>query len=167
MAPSATATPVAPAATAATAVTAPAAVTAPVARPIAIGVAAERLGISPRSLRYYEQVGLLTPSGRTEGGNRLYSDEDLARVARIREMQELLGADLDTIRSILDHEDRTAAIREAYAAGDGDRTALLHEALALHTGLIEQVDAKLARLHELRDGLEARRTRVTTLLADA
>jgi DNA-binding transcriptional MerR regulator len=151
MAPSATATPVAPAATAATAVTAPAAVTAPVARPIAIGVAAERLGISPRSLRYYEQVGLLTPSGRTEGGNRLYSDEDLARVARIREMQELLGADLDTIRS----------------AGDGDRTALLHEALALHTGLIEQVDAKLARLHELRDGLEARRTRVTTLLADA
>ena len=136
------------------------------ARPLAIGAAAERLGVSPRALRYYEQMGLLRPSARTGGGNRLYSPSDLERVLRIREMQELLGADLGTIRSILDHEDRTNAIRTAYAEGIGDPVALLREAIELHEGLIAQVDGKLARLQELRDGVEERRTRARTKLGE-
>jgi len=144
-------------------------VTTPVnERPIPIGDAAERVGISQRALRYYEQVGLLTPSARTVGGNRLYSADDLARVQRIRTMQDLLGADLDAIRAILDGEDRAAEIRAEYRASDGDdatRQRLLREAHDLYAGLVAQVDAKVQRLHEFRAPLAERLARVEELLA--
>jgi DNA-binding transcriptional MerR regulator len=139
-------------------------------RPVSIGDAAERLGISQRALRYYEQVGLLTPSARTTGGNRLYSAADLERVQRIRTIQELLGADLDAIRTILDGEDRAAQIREAYrASGDDDaaRQRLLLEAHELYAGLLAQVDAKLQRLQEFRAPLAAKFVRVQELLGPA
>jgi len=142
---------------------------APATRPVSIGDAAERTGISQRALRYYEQVGLLTPSARTAGGNRLYSAADLERVQRIRTMQDLLGADLDAIRAILDGEDRAAEIRAEYRASDGDDTTrqrLLHEAHELYAGLVAQVDAKLQRLHEFRAPLAERLARVEELLAD-
>ncbi|MGH8921747.1 MAG: MerR family transcriptional regulator, partial [Actinomycetes bacterium] len=58
---------------------------------LGIGKAAEELGVSERALRYYQQIGLLTPSGRTPGGLRRYSAADLDRVRRIRELQRLLG----------------------------------------------------------------------------
>lgn len=129
----------------------------------AIGVAAARLGVSTRALRYYEQVGLVTPTGRTEGGNRRYSDADLARVARIRELQDLLGADLETIRSILAGEDRAAELRAAYQApdaGDATRQAVLAEAEQLYRGLLEQLDGRIARMQAFRDEIDLRLRRV-------
>lgn len=136
----------------------------PAAATCAIGAAAARLGVSTRALRYYEQVGLLTPAARTEGGNRLYSDADLARVARIRELQDLLGADLETIRSILAGEDRAVELRAAYRAahpGDDDtQRAVLAEAERLYRDLIAQLDDKLARMQAFRDELDARLQRV-------
>ena len=52
-------------------------------RLLAIGAAAAQAGVSERALSYYQQLGLITPSGVTPGGMRRYSDDDLARVARI------------------------------------------------------------------------------------
>ena len=75
--------------------TAPAAGSPPAAGEplLGIGAAAERAGVSERALRYYQQLGLLVPAC-TPGGLRRYSEDDLARVARIRELQALLGLDL-------------------------------------------------------------------------
>src|SRR5262245_12962433 len=78
---------------------------------LGIGAAAERAGVSQRALRYYQQIGLLTPCGCTPGGLRRYSEDDLARVARIRQLQELLGLDLDAIARVLNDEDRMAQIK--------------------------------------------------------
>ncbi|MDQ1702603.1 MAG: MerR family transcriptional regulator, repressor of the yfmOP operon [Frankiaceae bacterium] len=142
----------------------------PAARPIAIGEAADRLGLSPRALRYYEQVGLVMPSARTTGGNRLYSAEDLERVRRIRSMQDLLGADLDAIRAILMVEDRAAELRAEYLAiadGDVNRQRLLLEAHDLYEGLLTQIDTKLERLHEFRAQFAARLARGDARLAEA
>src|SRR5271154_3416557 len=75
---------------------------------LGIGAAATKAGVSQRALRYYQQLGLLTPCGCTPGGLRRYSDEDLARVARIRQLQELLGLNLDEIAMVLRGEDRMA-----------------------------------------------------------
>ena len=81
---------------------------------VGIGAAAEQAGVSQRALRYYQQRGLLTPRGCTPGGLRRYCEEDLARVARIRQLQDLLGLNLDEIAIVLRGEDRMAEIRLAY-----------------------------------------------------
>ncbi|WP_158496253.1 MerR family transcriptional regulator [uncultured Micrococcus sp.] len=54
-----------------------------------IGEVAERSGLSSRTLRHYEQIGLLVPSERTGGGFRVYSDEDMRRLMTIRRMKAL------------------------------------------------------------------------------
>ena len=57
---------------------------------LGIGAAAAQAGVSERALRYYQQLGLITPCACTPGGMRRYSEDDLARVARIRQLQALL-----------------------------------------------------------------------------
>lgn len=74
---------------------------------VSIGAAAVALGVSERALRYYQQLGLIS-CGRTPGGTRRYSEADLARVARIRELQSLLGLELDEIALVLANDDRLA-----------------------------------------------------------
>ena len=69
-----------------------------------IGELAENTGLSLRTIRHYDEVGLLKPSGRTEGGFRLYSQEDLSRLLLIRRMKPLgysLG-EMSELLSIID-----------------------------------------------------------------
>ncbi len=66
-----------------------------------IGEAAERVGLSLRTVRYYEEVGLVVPSGRTQGGFRLYTDDDIERLALIKQMKPL-GFTLDEMRDLLE-----------------------------------------------------------------
>ncbi|WP_241832399.1 MerR family transcriptional regulator [Pseudofrankia sp. EUN1h] len=125
---------------------------------LGIGPAAREVGVSVRSLRYYEEMALLTPSGRTTGGNRLYAPDDLARVRRIRELQQLLGFNLDEVREVLGHEDRLARVRHDWqaASADEDRLRLLDEAREAYLKLRDQVEAKIKRLDSFRDELDAK-----------
>ncbi|MBF4163607.1 MerR family transcriptional regulator [Nocardioides sp. CBS4Y-1] len=66
-----------------------------------IGEVAARTELSLRSLRHWEEVGLLQPSGRTEGGFRLYSDDDVDRILVIRRMKPL-GFTLEQMRAVMD-----------------------------------------------------------------
>lgn len=66
-----------------------------------VGVLAKRTGVSVRTLHYYDEVGLLSPSGRTEAGYRLYTDDDIVRLQQIKSLQQL-GFSLQEIRSCLD-----------------------------------------------------------------
>ncbi len=127
-----------------------------------IGQAAQKLGVSVRSLRYYQEVGLITPSGRTSGGNRLYADSDLARVRRIRELQTLLGFNLDEIRTILVYEDRLAQVRVEFhaASDDGDRLRLLSEGETAYRRLRAEIDEKISRLAAFRDEIDERLERM-------
>ncbi|MHB1535625.1 MAG: MerR family transcriptional regulator [Acidimicrobiales bacterium] len=134
---------------------------------LGIGETASRLGVSERALRYYQQIGLLTPSGRTPGGLRRYSGEDLARVRRIRELQTLLGFNLDEIRRVLDDEDRLAALRAEYhddGTGAARRRELVREALAVRHQLRQTVQSKIEHLQRFRDDLDASIVRVQDLL---
>lgn len=74
-------------------------------RPMRIGQLAERLGINTKTIRYYERIGLLPEPERRPSGYRVYSDEDLERVAFIRRAQEF-GLRLDEISEILGLHDR-------------------------------------------------------------
>ena len=123
--------------------------------------------MSQRALRYYQQIGLLTPCGCTPGGLRRYSEEDLARVARIRQLQELLGLDLDAIARVLNDEDRMAQIKRAYldeATSRQERQELLRESLDLQQGLRAIVEAKLRGIEGFLADLDARISRTRALL---
>jgi DNA-binding transcriptional MerR regulator len=135
---------------------------------LGIGAAATRAGVSERALRYYEELGLLTPAGRTPGGMRRYSEDDLARVARIRELQTLLGLNLDEVALVLRNEDRLAEIRTAYhdeGTADAKRQALLRECLVLQEDLRATVETKRAAIEEFLVDLDARVKRVRDLLS--
>ena len=136
--------------------------------PLRIGEAARRGGVSTRTLRYYEELGLLAPSGRSPGGARRYVDADLARLARIRELKDLLGFNLDEVRVVLDAEDRLGSLRAAYhaEAEAGAQRAILEEALGLNTRLQAAVGAKLAGLAAFQAELEARAARYRQVLAE-
>ncbi len=73
-----------------------------------IGQAANELGVNPRTLRYYEGIGLLPAHERTEGGYRVYSGKDVDRVKFIREAQRL-GFSLGEIREVLAFRDHGEA----------------------------------------------------------
>jgi MerR family transcriptional regulator, repressor of the yfmOP operon len=136
-------------------------------RLLGIGAAAERAGVSQRALRYYQQIGLLTPCACTPGGLRRYSEDDLARVARIRQLQALLGLNLDEIARVLHDEDRMAQIKRAYfdeGTSRDERQELLRESLELQQGLRATVEAKRQGIDGFLAELEARIARTRALL---
>jgi DNA-binding transcriptional MerR regulator/AcrR family transcriptional regulator len=139
----------------------------PPERLLSIGAAAARAGVSGRTLRYYQQLGLLTPCASTPGGMRRYSEDDLVRVARIRQLQDLLGLNLDEIATVLHNEDRMAQIRHAYHhehASDADRRELAAESLQLQQELQSTVRAKRQAIDTFLADLDARTTRTRDLL---
>jgi MerR family transcriptional regulator, repressor of the yfmOP operon len=135
---------------------------------LGIGAAAAQAGVSERALRYYQQLGLLEPACTTPGGLRRYSADDLARVARIRELQTLLGLNLDEIAIVLRNEDRLAQIRRAYRderTSDEERLGLSRECLALLENLRETVEAKRSALESFLADLDAKINRCRDVVA--
>ncbi len=134
-----------------------------------IGEASERAGVSPRALRYYQQIGLLTPSACTPGGLRRYSDENLARVERIRGLQDLLGFNLDEIAAVLHNEDRLAEMRIAWhdaRTDEGERQSILDECLSLQLELRSTVETKRVAISEFLADLDARIHRIEVLKSE-
>jgi MerR family transcriptional regulator, repressor of the yfmOP operon len=135
---------------------------------IGIGAAAARAGVSERALRYYQQLDLLSPARTTPGGLRRYSAANLARVARIRELQTLLGLNLDEIAVVLRNEDRLAQIRLEWhdeRTSEQERRALGRECLALQEDLRATVEAKRAALESFLADLDTRIAKVRAALA--
>jgi MerR family transcriptional regulator, repressor of the yfmOP operon len=135
------------------------------AEALRIGEAAARVGVSSRTLRYYEELGLLTPSERTPGGARRYTEDDIARLAHIRELQELMGFNLEEILEVVRAEDRLASLRAEWLAGRPPqrRAEILAEALDLNARLRQRVERKRQRLQQMLDQLESKRQRYLQL----
>ncbi|KEP75101.1 MerR family transcriptional regulator [Microbacterium sp. SUBG005] len=89
-------------------------------KPMQIGELAERTGLSIRTLRHYDEIGLLRPSARSEGGFRLYTAEDESRLLLIRRMKPL-GYSLEQMGELLavvdglEADPDDAALRERFA----------------------------------------------------
>ncbi|RPE75086.1 MerR family transcriptional regulator [Frondihabitans sp. PhB161] len=120
-----------------------------------IGEMADRSQMSLRTIRHYDEVGLLTPSGRTEGGFRLYTERDFSRLMVIRRMKPL-GFSLDEMAELLRVVDRLGGSEAGSGTGAGARadeeTAAAAggagEARAALDGFIEQATARRAKLEE-------------------
>jgi DNA-binding transcriptional MerR regulator len=139
-----------------------------------IGDAASRFGVSARTLRYYEELGLLSPSSYTSGGERRYDEADLEKLGRILELRDVLGMNLDEIKGFLDSEQRLEELRNAYlenkdlrtSSAENQRRSILEEILALNEALADQLGVKLTRMKEFRNRLLAKAERCRELLAD-
>jgi DNA-binding transcriptional MerR regulator len=125
-----------------------------------IGEVARRAGVTTRTLRYYQEVGLLSPS-TTPGGTRVYSDEDVDRLRRILELRDVMGLDLERIRSILGAEDRLAELRaEAQRDPSPKRYAeIVHEAIEINALMQDEVNQKLGQLQGFLAELKAKEHR--------
>lgn len=133
-----------------------------------IGEIAAQIGVSTRTLRYYEELGLLSPSGYSNGGSRRYDEADRQRLLRIRELQALMGFGLEEIREILQADDRLAELRAEYRGGataKRQRTILL-EAARLNTRTRQQVLTKIATLKAFQAELEAKAHRYHEVAAE-
>lgn len=104
-----------------------------------IGKLADRTGMSIRSLRHYDEIGLLVPSARTDGGFRLYTSEDEERLLLIRRMKPL-GYSLEQMRELLDVVDELAA-RPENSANRARLDEIRGEALERQARLRKQVAA--------------------------
>lgn len=121
-----------------------------------IGEVAKLTGVTTRTLRYWDELGLLNPSAHGRGGERLYAPADVARVERIRKLQDLLGFSLAEVRTVLGTGDVDVLdrVRSELQAGDlpaARRRALLDEGIAANDQLLERLDETLARIRAFRD----------------
>ena len=106
-----------------------------------IGEVAARTELSLRSLRHWEEVGLLQPSGRTEGGFRLYTEEDVEKILVIRRMKPL-GFTLDQMKDVM---------RDLEVLADPAATAAEHEAVRARLAAIreEAAERRVALVRQL------------------
>jgi MerR family copper efflux transcriptional regulator len=128
----------------------------------------ELVGLTPRTIRYYEEVGLLEPAARSEGAYRLYDADDLERLHFIKGMRDNAGISLAEIGSLVEDEEARSRSRERYLASTdpAERRAILNAAA-------ERLDRQVATLEARRDRLRAmiaeardRRARVARRLAE-
>src|SRR5437773_5048001 len=116
---------------------------------------ATRTDLTKRTLRYYEEVGLLPPADRTEGNYRRYSEADIQRIERIKELRNLLGFSLSDIRQLLQAEEERGLIKMAYQQetdADG-KIAQLNRADELIREQLHLIEQKISGLEQMRSSL--------------
>jgi DNA-binding transcriptional MerR regulator len=127
-----------------------------------IGEVAKLCGVTTRTLRYWEEIGLLAPSEQRHGSERVYAGSEVERARRIRELQALMGFSLAEIRAVLETEDTVDRLRDAYKvkARPELRRKLLTNAIDANDALVARLDDTLARVKDFRDERVAKAERL-------
>lgn len=123
---------------------------------VQIGALAKKLGITTRTIRYYEEIGILGRSNRLIGGTRTYTRDDVLRLKFILKLKDM-GVSLKEIQEL-------SNIFDINAQNFKTITPKLIEILDQH---IAKVDDKIANLSSLRQDIVEYRVRITDLLAKA
>jgi DNA-binding transcriptional MerR regulator len=121
-----------------------------------IGEVATRTELSLRTIRHYEETGLVVPSARSQGGFRLYTEADIARLMVIRRMKPL-GFTLDEMRDLLDATDR---LDSADPADGAEREALLERVRTYELAAARKIEDLRVQLARAEDFAATLRTRL-------
>jgi len=135
--------------------------TAESARLLRIQEAAAEVGLTARSVRYYEEVGLLRPAGRSGGDYRLYDNSDLERLRFIKGLRDDAGFSLAEIAQLLEDEAARERGRAAFHAttDTSERRLILAARVSSFDRQIETLKGKIARLQSMVNDTETRRAR--------
>ena len=130
-----------------------------------IEAVARRTGLTKRTIRYYEQIGLLAACGRSEGGFRLFSEADITRLERIQALKDSAGLSLAEIAELLDAESVRERIRERYRATDDpvEKRAMLAESRTVLRRQLALIERKRQVLDALGAEYEERLQRIAQL----
>ncbi|MGI8558147.1 MAG: MerR family transcriptional regulator [Solirubrobacteraceae bacterium] len=134
------------------------------AQHLRIGELASAAGTTTRTVRYYEEIGLLPGSApRPAGSHRLYEQADLERLREIVRLRDLLGVPLEQLKELVEAEDARAALRAEYVQTEdrNRRAEILAETLGHLDRQLELVRGRTAELQSLEQDLVARRRRVS------
>jgi len=143
----------------------PGAPSAPLLRIHEVGAA---LGLTTRTLRYYEELGLLKPAARSEGDYRLYDEDDVERLRFIKSLRDDAGFSLAEIGQLLEDEAARTRNRDRFrtTSDPAERRALIDDALARVERQIGSLMAKTDRLAEMIDAAEGRRAHLLSHIAE-
>jgi len=135
-----------------------------------IGDVARLVGTTPRTIRYYEEIGLLAPAPtRHSGKHRLYTDEEVERIREVMRLKHLLGVTLEELKTLLTAEEARAEVRAQLRRDDVDparRRELLREALGHIDRQLELVRHRAAELAKLQEELSETHKRVRRKLRE-
>jgi len=130
---------------------------------VRIGEVAERTGLTPRTIRYYEEIGLLPgPPERRKGEHRAYDEGDVERLTELKRLRDLLNLSLDELKQLAEAEEARAAIRRQFheSGDDAERVRLLDEALPHVATQLSLVRSRMKELQRLERELVDKRTSI-------
>jgi DNA-binding transcriptional MerR regulator len=125
-----------------------------------IGEVAERTGVTQRTLRFYEERGLLKPPTRMDGGFRLYSENDVGRVEQIKRLQNLLGLTLAEIKDMVEAEEVREELNATYRPDRPPEerieriTKRIEVTRLQHSIISTKLDAMIEMRHDLEEKLK-------------
>ncbi|CAG9612032.1 HTH-type transcriptional regulator YfmP [Bacillus rhizoplanae] len=123
----------------------------------------KQTGLTKRTLRYYEEIGLIHPPERSEGNIRLYTDEDVERIKKIVEAKEVLGITLQEMQYFLSLKERM----EQRKNSDNPREReVIQEIAHMLTSQIETLDKKMLQMKHVKEELEHSLERATKFLEE-
>lgn len=135
-----------------------------------IGDVAKLAGTTSRTIRYYEEIGLLPASGAREpGAHRTYAEEDVERLTDLLRLKDLLGLSLDGLKELVEAEDARASLRREWATGIEDpvrRRQILDESLGHIARQLDLVRRRRDEIATLEAELLNKRKRVQTRLRE-
>ncbi|MFT4049552.1 MAG: MerR family transcriptional regulator [Solirubrobacterales bacterium] len=143
--------------------------TASVKEGVRIGRAAKAAGTTARTIRYYEEIGLLPASeSRAGGAHRLYSDDDIDRVKEILRLKNVLGLSLDELRAVIDDEEARKHLRTRFQSdvSDSERREILEQLQAIVERQLELTRRRRAEIDEIEDDLTTRRRTIQRRLRE-
>lgn len=139
-------------------------------RDLRIGDVARLAGTTPRTIRYYEELGLLpSVAARVSGQHRLYTPADVERLREVMRLKDLLGVSLEELGRLVDAEDARALLRREWHEGDPAperRREILTESLGHLDEQLALVRRRREELESLTTELEARRRGVRRRLQE-
>jgi MerR family transcriptional regulator, repressor of the yfmOP operon len=137
---------------------------------VRISQVAREVGTTTRTIRYYEEIGLLRASeDREHGAHRTYTEADVERLREVLQLKEVLGVSLEELRTLVEAEDARAALRAEWRAGGADpqrRREILDESLGHIERQLSLLRARRLAIEELESELVTRRKRVQRRLRE-
>ena len=135
-----------------------------------IGEVAKLAGTTPRTIRYYEEIGLLPAAGgRAPGAHRTYAEADVERLTELLRLKALLGLSLEELRELVEAEGARAELRREWQSGVDDpvrRRQILDASLTYTARQLDLVRRRRDEIKKLEEELVGRRRRVKALLRE-
>jgi MerR family transcriptional regulator, repressor of the yfmOP operon len=123
---------------------------------------ADEVGLTTRAIRYYEEMGLLTPAARSDGSHRLYDQSDVERLLAIRGLRDDAGFSLGDIVRLLEDTDHLARSRTAFHETESpiERLRIVRDGLGRVDRRIGLLEEKIERLRVMLAETSSRRERI-------